>query len=381
MKSTEELLGDFIETCDLRNHDLRLNESNVRGIATNKSFIKTKANLQGVNLRGYKLVPPGHFAYVPDTSRRGNKMSLAFNNTEGTYLVSSISIVFKIIDEELLLSEYLFMYFNRPEFDRYARMNSWGSARETFSWGDMCSIPFCIPPMEIQKKAVNIFSSTQLNQFHYSHGLDDLKLACEALIERMRISHEAQPIGPMIHAQSLRNTRNLPASSVRGIATSKEFIPTKANLAGVKLDKYKVVEPRQFAYVADTSRRANRISLAQNTTPVPLLVSAISTVFATAEDKLLPEYLMLWLSRPEFDRYARFHSWGSARETFDWEDMCRVRIPIPDLDTQIAVVGLYKAFLLRSKINDRLQEQIKRICPVLIKWSIEETIRLENSNA
>ena len=132
MASTK--LGLYIEQSDARNTDGQYGEEAVVGLSTQKQMIKTKADLSGVNLTSYKLMPPGAFEYVPDTSRRGDKVSLAFNSTEDTYLVSSISVVFSVKKNCGLLSDYLFMYFNRPEFDRYARFNSWGSARETFSW-------------------------------------------------------------------------------------------------------------------------------------------------------------------------------------------------------------------------------------------------------
>ena len=114
------------------------------------------------------------------------------------------------------------------------------------------------------------------------------------------------------------------------------------------------------------------MSLAMNTTEKTVLVSSISTVFTTDEKKLLPAYLMLFFSRSEFDRYARFHSWGSARETFDWSEMCNVKIPIPDTKIQQYVVNIYIAYQLRKEINEQLKTQIKDICPILIKGSLEE---------
>ena len=102
-----------------------------------------------------------------------------------------------------------------------------------------------------------------------------------------------------------------------------------------------------------------------------VLVSSISTVFTTNREKLLPEYLMLFFSRSEFDRYARFHSWGSARETFDWDEMCAVEIPVPDIKIQQYIVNIYIAYQLRKEINEQLKAQVRGICPVLIKGSLE----------
>ena len=170
----------------------------------------------------------------------------------------------------------------------------------------------------------------------------------------------------------LRNDENLDVDSVRGISTGKEFIPTKADMDGVGLSNYKVVVPRSFAYVPDTSRRGDKISLALNISEENYLVSSISVVFGTMQDDLLPEYLMMFFSRAEFDRYARFNSWGSARETFDWDEMCDVKIPIPDIHVQRAIAEMYSVYIQRKDINERMKVQIKGLCPILIKGAMEE---------
>ena len=113
--------------------------------------------MDGVSLTPYIIVRPNFFACVPDTSRRGDKITLAHNNTDETYIVSSTYIVFSIAKIKLLDPKYLFMYFNRPEFDRYARFNSWGSARETFNWDDFCDIEMELPDITIQQ---NTWTST-----------------------------------------------------------------------------------------------------------------------------------------------------------------------------------------------------------------------------
>ena len=123
-------LGELIEPCDVRNYKGTYTLDDIKGISTDKEFIDTKANMDGVSLSLYKVVNCQEFAYVADTSRRGDKIAIAFNNGKAI-LISSIYTVFSVKRTDLLISDYLFMYFNRPEFDRYARFNSWGSARET----------------------------------------------------------------------------------------------------------------------------------------------------------------------------------------------------------------------------------------------------------
>ena len=365
-------LGALIQIHDERNVELAYGLNDVKGISIQKEFIETKADMSGVSLKPYILVKPGCFAYVTVTSRNGEKITIAHNNTNNTYIISSSYIVFRVKRTDLLLPDYLFMYFKRPEFDRYARYNSWGSARETFSWEEMCDIDIELPDIAIQQKYVDIYNAMLENQRCYESALEDLKLVCDAYIEELSKDYQSVTIGQFIFQRDLRNDGSLGVSSVRGIATSKEFINTKADMEGVGLKNYKVVAPGQFAYVPDTSRRGDKISLALNISENTYLVSSISIVFDTQKDVLLPEYLMLFFVRSEFDRYARFHSWGSARETFDWSEMCDVQIPIPDIKIQQYIVNIYTAYLLRKEINEQLKTQVKDVCPILIKGSLEE---------
>ena len=152
-------LGDYIEQCNERNHNNKYDIEAIKGISTNKTFIDTKANLDGVPLQSYKLVASQYFAYVPDTSRRGDKVALAFNDSSDTYLISSIYCVFKVSALDELSPEYLYLFFLRPEFDRYTRYNSWGSAREVFSWGDMCNIMIPLPSITEQQQVVNAWKT------------------------------------------------------------------------------------------------------------------------------------------------------------------------------------------------------------------------------
>ncbi|MGN0338145.1 MAG: restriction endonuclease subunit S [Lachnospiraceae bacterium] len=372
MALTKYKLGELIQLEDERNSDGRYALDDVKGISIQKIFIETKADMKDVSLSPYILVKPDFFAYVTVTSRNGGKITLAHNDTENTYIVSSSYVVFSVKRVDLLNSDYLFMYFNRPEFDRYARFNSWGSARETFDWDTMCDIDIELPDLPTQQKYVDIYNAIVANQQSYERGLEDLKLVCDGYIEDLRRRVPCEKIGAYLVESDQRNTHGLPVEAVRGIATSKELIPTKANMDGVSLDNYKVVNPGQIAYVADTSRRGDKISLGFNDTQEQFLVSSISTVFGTKKEKLLPEYLMLFFTRAEFDRYARFNSWGSARETFDWGEMCNVEIPIPDIATQKAIAQMYTVYVTRTKINEQLKAQIKDICPILIRGSLEE---------
>lgn len=158
---------------------------------------------------------------------------------------------------------------------------------------------------------------------------------------------------------------------VMGLSTQKEFREAQSRVNREELGKYKIVNPGDIAFVPTTDTW-KVLAFALNTYEKDVVVSPIYEVFSVDKNKLLPEYLAMWLSRVEFDRYARFHSWGSARENFSFEDMSNVCIPVPDIDIQKLIVDIYTVYKERKEINERLKVQTKDICPILIKGSIEE---------
>lgn len=374
MGLNKQKLGPFLELLENKNSDLQYGIDDVRGVNNLKQLMPTKADLLNRDLSKFQIVYPGNFVFNHRTSRNGSKFSIAYNDTETPYICTEDYVVFRIKPERRndLLARWLYMYFNRPEFDRYVITNSWGSSTEFYNWEDVCNIELIIPSMRVQQKYVDVYNSMLANQQSYERGLEDLKLTCDAYIEDLRRKMSCEPIGKYLILSDARNDMGLEVDAVRGLAVSKGMIETKANMNGVSLSGYKIVPPHYIAYVSDTSRRGDKMSMGYNDTENTYLVSSISTVFTTDTEKLLPEFLMLYFCRDEFDRYARFHSWGSARETFDWDEMCGVEIPIPDISIQQDIVNIYHVYNERKQINEQLKNQIKDICPILIKGSIEE---------
>lgn len=184
LKSENEKLkiGEFIEMCDERNSEGIYTLKNLRGVSIEKKFIDTKADMAGVSLAPYIVVKPDFFVFVPVTSRNGEKITLAINDSKDTYIVSSAYTVFKVQDTNKLLPEYLFMFFNRPEFDRYARFNSWGSAREVFTMDDMNDVEIPIPDISVQREIVNIHKCYTERQRIAEALKEHLKNICPVLI-------------------------------------------------------------------------------------------------------------------------------------------------------------------------------------------------------
>ena len=167
-------------------------------------------------------------------------------------------------------------------------------------------------------------------------------------------------LGEYIRQVDIRNKEGK-KENLLGVSVQKQFIQSIANTVGTDFTKYKVVKKGQFTYIPDTSRRGDKIAIALLEDYEEGLVSNVYTVFEVIDtEKLLPEYLMLWFSRPEFDRYARFKSHGSVREVMDWEEMCKVELPVPDIEKQRKIVKAYKTITdriaLKQKINDNLEE-------------------------
>lgn len=172
-------------------------------------------------------------------------------------------------------------------------------------------------------------------------------------------------LGEYIRQVDIRNTDGK-EENLLGVSVQKQFIPSIANTVGTDFTKYKVVKKGQFTYIPDTSRRGDKIGIALLKDYEEGLVSNVYTVFEVVDaEKLLPEYLMLWFSRPEFDRYARFKSHGSVREVFDWNEMCMVELPVPAIEEQRKIVKAYKAITdriaLKKQINDNLEATAQAI--------------------
>lgn len=363
-------LGDYIIRSTQNNRDLKYGVELISGVTSQGVFAIPKGDPIDVNLKPYKIVNNGAFVYNPTRLDLG---SIAYR-TDGLCIVSHLYMVFYLTEEgkRIIDPTWLYIYFRRNEFLREVTFRNFGSQRPEFNFEDMSDIIIPLPDLPTQQKYVDVYNAMVANQQAYERGLEDLKLTCDAYIENLRRRIPCERIGRYITECNAKNDIGLTLDFVRGISTDKEFIDTKANMDGVSLSNYKIVSPNEIAFISDTSRRGDKISLAINSSKETYLVSSISTVFRTNSDHLIPQYLFLFFLRSEFNRYSRFHSWGSARETFDWDAMCDVQIPIPDIEIQKSIAELYTVYNKRKKINEQLKAQIKNICPILIRGSLED---------
>jgi type I restriction enzyme S subunit len=373
MGLTKYRIGQLVELYAEICNNPHLSTYDVSGVNRDKEFFAPSKQV-GADTSFYKVVPPNYYACNLMHVGRDMVLPIAFNGTEINKIVSPAYTVFKIIYSMPLLSEYFFMMLKSEERDRYFWFHTDSSIRDGMSWDDFCDIEIELPPISIQQKYVDIYNAMLANQRIYESGLEDLNHVCDVFIDKLRMELPHERIGKYICLSSNRNeAMHYGVDSVRGVSIEKRFIETKAKMKGVSLKRYYLVEPDEFSYVTVTSRNGGKISLAHNNSNEIYICSSSYVVFKVSDkSKLLPSYLRIFFSRKEFDRYARNHSWGSARETFDWKEMCDVRIPIPDIKVQKSIVSIYDVYLMRRGINERLKEQIKDLCPILIKGSLEE---------
>lgn len=185
-------------------------------------------------------------------------------------------------------------------------------------------------------------------------------------------------LGDYIRQVDVRN-RDLAVDNLLGLSISKQFIPSIANIIGTDMANYKIVQPRQFGYVPVTSRNGDKITVALYEDNKPCIISQAYIVFEVSNtSKLLPEYLMMWFRRPEFDRYARFKSHGSAREVFEWDEMCEVMLPVPPIEEQRKIVAEYQTVQRRIENNRRLIATLEDVAKTIYRKMFVDDIDSNN---
>lgn len=367
MALTKYKIGNLITTVDERN---TIGIRDFYGININKEFMPTVANTEGLDESKYKVVRKNRFVYSGMQTGRDECIRISMYTKDKPVLVSPAYVTFEVTALNAVLPLYFFMRFLSKEKDRYGAFCSDGSIRSNLDWEVFCDMDIELPSIEIQQKYVDVYNAMLANQQSYERGLEDLKLTCDAYIEDLRRKMPCEKIGPYITRVDVRNGEN-GTKNVMGVSTSKEFREPTSKVNRNELANYKVVKPRQISFV-QTTHNEKVFCNAFNNTDEDIVVTSVNEVFYTNENYLLPEYLVMFFNRTEFDRYARFHSWGSAREIFTWDDLIKVKIPIADIAIQKDIVDIFTVYKKRKSINDKLKAQIKDICPILIKGSIEE---------
>lgn len=360
-------LGDYIERSMANNFDLKYGSEHIEGVTSKGEFAPTKAQTIDINLKPYKLVNNGDFVYNPS---RFNIGSIAYRK-QGFCIVSHLYVVFRLTEygKKHFHPEFLYMYIYREEFFRMIDYLNFGSQRPEFNFFELSDIMVPLPSIEMQRELVDTYNGLKSLAEQNEALIPRLSAVCQAYIVDCRAKYPSVPLGEYIEQSDERNSEEMYLlEDVTGISNEKSVIPTKADMKDVSLTPYKIFKPNEFCYVTVTSRNGGKISLALNNTGQAKIVSSSYVVFRSIDKSiLLPEYLFLLFNRPEFDRYTRFNSWGSARETFDWNEMCRVQIPLPPIDVQQAIVDVYHCMERAKQIATTAREKLKTLCPALVQ--------------
>ena len=360
-------IGDYIEVYDRKNTDGI--PYPFYGINKDKTFMPTVADTNELDNTKYKIVSKGVFVFSGMQTGRDLCIRIAAYNGDTPILVSPAYTTFKVKDTNEVLPLYLFLQFNRLEMDRYGWFLSDGSIRSNLDWGRFCDIRVPLPSISVQRKLVDTYNGLKALAEQNEALIPKLSAACQAYIVDCRAKYPIVSLGDYVEQSDERNGKEkYLLEDVIGISNEKALITTKADMKDVSLIPYKIFKPSEFCYVTVTSRNGGKISLALNNTVQTKIVSSSYIVFRSKDiNKLLPEYLFLLFNRPEFDRYARFNSWGSARETFDWSEMKRVQIPLPPIDVQQAIVDVYHCMERAKQIAATARERLKTLCPALVQ--------------
>ena len=361
-------LGDFIERSTANNRNLKYKEDLIVGVTSDGIFSTPKGSVNGVDLTPYKIVSNGDFVYNPSRFDLG---SIAYR-TEGLCIVSHLYQIFHLNEKGKGKIDpiWLFIYLRRKEFRREVTFRKFGSQRPEFNFNDLSEIVLPLPSIQQQRKYVDVYLALQSNLAAYQSKVEDLKMVCDGYIEDLRRNMECKTIEPYIREVNNRNV-DFKITNVQGVESTGNFTETRANTNGLDFHNYKVVSPNQFAY---NPSRINLGSITlRNEKDGNCIVSPMYIVFEVKNtDKLMSNYLLLWLSRSEFLRSTLFYASGSVRDSFDFSEMKEVAIPIPDIKVQQEIVNIHKCYIERQRIADALKEQINNICPVLIRGSLTE---------
>lgn len=368
MALTNIRIGDCVEGYNEACGRLDLSVFDVSGVNRDKEFFEPSKQVSGDTSK-YKLVPPTYFACNLMHVGRDALLPIAMNHSTRHKYVSPAYTVFRIKNSAPILKEYFFMMLKSNERDRYFWFHTDSSVRDGMSWDDFCDLEFHLPSISIQQKYVNIYSAMLENQRCYEQGLVDLKLTCFAMADHFKHTKKKISIGDLLEEVDVRNSEGI-CDSAQGINITKQFMPSVASSSD--LLKYKLVYKNQFTYSAMQTGRDECIRIALYSGDKPIAVSPAYSVLQKKTDIILEEYIQLWFSRPESDRLGWFMSDASVRANLDLPRFYEIEIPVPGLDEQTSLVNIYNAYALRREINEQLKLQIKDICPILIKGSLEE---------
>ena len=336
------------------------------GINKDKEFMPTVANTDGLDPSKYTKLEKGMFVFSGMQTGRDVCIRIGLYNNDFPVLMSPAYITFKVIDEKKVDPTYLFLNFNRFESDRRGWFLSDSSIRSNLDWDRFCDIEIPLPSIETQRKLAAVYTGLKELAEENEKLLEPLSKSCQAFIVDCKKKYSMKRLGDCIEEVDIKNSDNK-IKAVKSVSVTKEFKETGAKVNKEELSGYKLVPPRHISYV-QTTKNEKCFANALNTSDDTYVVTSVNKVIKSKDESILDVgYLHLFLRREEFDRYAIFNSWGSAREVFSYEDLCEVKIPLPPIEIQQKIVDLYNCYEECKRIATQAREKIKNICPALVQ--------------
>ena len=292
--------------------------------------------------------------------------SIAYNAFYKQAICSSLYEIFYVTRPDILLPEFLNMIVKRDEFARLCAFLGSGSAREYCRVEDISRIDLYLPDVKEQKKAVEAYTCLRKMKEENEALAAPLFQLCQSKIQELRHTTQMIELGHFIKRLDERNTSNI-IKDVKGMSVTKEYREPTSKVNRNELANYKVVRYNQFGFIQTTNNEKCLVAVLSKFKD-PIVISSVNEVFEISDtEKLHPDYLQIWFNRKEIDRYARFHSWGSARETFTFEDMKRFKVPVPSIDVQRAIADIFNCAQESKRIADEADKLSREICPALMQ--------------
>ncbi len=358
-------LGDLINVVDERNN---IGSRDFYGININKEFMPTVADTTGLDETKYKVVRKNRFVYSGMQTGRDECIRISMYLQDKPIIVSPAYTTFEVTAQDIVLPEYFFMLFLSKEKDRLGWFYSDSSIRSNLDWDRFCEMELSLPPIDMQKKYVDIYLAMLANQRAYEQGLDDLKLVCDAYIENLRRKMPSEEIGKYLQECDQKNN-DLSVTLTQGVDVNMQFIPAKREATDKASTK--IVYPGQFAFNKVVKSNGTKLPFAIRRGEACIVSGSYQVFEVKDKERFLPEYLMLWMQRTETQRFCGYNGWGSTRDVFPFTELCKLKFPIPPIEVQKSIAELYKVYNQRKEINEKLKAQIKDICPILIKGSLQ----------
>ena len=330
----------------------------------------TVANTEGLDESNYKVVRENRFVFSGMQTGRDECIRISMYLEKDPIIVSPAYTTFEVEATDIVLPTYFFMIFLSKERDRLGWFYSDGSIRSNLDWDRFCDMELNLPDISTQQKYVDIYKAMVANQQSYERGLEDLKLVCDGYIEELRRNIPSEKIGPYISECNEKNDNN-EISLFQGVNVDHVF--TEPKRVAEDSESGSIVRTGQFAFNKVMKAHNTKLPIALRDGPDCVVSSSYQVFEVNNKGKLLPQYLMLWMNRAETQRYAGFIAFGTTRDIFTFEDMGEISIPIPSIEVQQAIVDVFAVHKKRLELSEQLKKQIKDICPILIRGSLEES--------